>query len=73
MVKIDAISEYTAFTMPQRSRLTAYVANVMAGIRDGGEMHARYQALARLSNTDLARRGLTRDTITRAVLSGGGV
>jgi hypothetical protein len=73
MVKIDAISDYSVIATPRRARWSDYVSNVLAGIRDGGEMYARYQALARLSNTDLARRGLSRETITRAVLTGGSV
>ena len=72
MLKVHTFSEFTVVTAaPRQSRIANYVANVLAGIRDSGEMQARYEALSRMSNTDLARRGLTRDTITQAILNGG--
>jgi uncharacterized protein YjiS (DUF1127 family) len=49
-------------------RIAAHFANVLARIRDGGEMRPRYETLSRMSTTDLAKRGLTRAEIMRVVL-----
>jgi hypothetical protein len=71
MLTLHTLSDCTMMTAPTRGAgLGRYFANVLAGIRDGGAMHARYEALARLSNTDLARRGLARGEIMRAVMAG---
>ena len=71
MLTLNTFSDCTLATTPPRGgRAGRYFTNVLAGIRDGGAMHARYEALARLSNTDLARRGLARGDIMRAVLAG---
>jgi hypothetical protein len=71
MLTLDTLSDCTLATTPTRgARAGRYFANVLAGIRDGGAMHARYEELARLSNTDLAQRGLARGDIMRAVLAG---
>jgi hypothetical protein len=69
MLTLDTFSDCTMVTAPTQG-VGRYFANVLAGIRDGGAMHARYEALARLSNTDLARRGLARAEIMRAVVAG---
>jgi uncharacterized protein YjiS (DUF1127 family) len=69
MLRLDTFSDCTVVTAPSRyRRIAAHFANVLAAIRDGGEMRARYEALSRMSNTDLAKRGLTRVEIMRAVL-----
>jgi hypothetical protein len=39
------------------------------GVRDGADLMSRYDALARLSDDALAKRGLARDEIGRAVLN----
>jgi hypothetical protein len=73
-MRIDTISDCTVVSeTPRRPRWGGFVSRVMAGIRDGGEMYARYQALQHMSNVDLARRGLTRDNLSRVILNGGGV
>ena len=73
MMKIDAISECTVVSAPSTpSRWSGFVTRVMAGIRDGGEMYARYQALEHMSKTDRARRGITRDNVSQVILHGGG-
>jgi uncharacterized protein YjiS (DUF1127 family) len=41
-----------------------------AGIRDGLRMYDAYHALARLSDAELRKRGLTRSEISRAVALG---
>jgi hypothetical protein len=40
-----------------------------SGVRDGWRMMAAYEALARLSDDDLARRSLRREDIPRAALA----
>ena len=46
------------------------VAEFLAGARDGLEIQARYDALARKSDKELAALGLTRDQIGRAAVTG---
>ena len=71
MVKTDAFADCTVVAAkPRRSGLGTYLSNVLAGIRDGGELHARYRDLAKLSDADLAKRGLTREGLARAILTG---
>jgi hypothetical protein len=52
------------------SRLTAWCTHFVEGTREAQEIAARYHALSRLSAPDLARRGLNRETIVRAALTG---
>jgi uncharacterized protein YjiS (DUF1127 family) len=42
------------------------------GVQDGRDMADRYYVLSRLSDEQLAQRGLTRNDITRAVVLGHG-
>jgi len=71
MLKLHTFADCTIVTAPPRQAgIARHFANVLAGIRDGGAMHDRYQQLSRMSNTDLARRGLSRQDITRAVVKG---
>ena len=42
------------------------------GMRDGMDLMSRYEALARLSNDALSKRGLARDEIVRAALDDSG-
>jgi hypothetical protein len=71
MVKSEAFADCTVLAAkPRRSGIGSYLSNVLAGIRDGGEMHARYRELTGLSDAELAKRGLTREGLTRAILSG---
>jgi hypothetical protein len=71
MLKLHTFSDYTLFrAAPRRRSMARHVARVLAGIRDGGEMQTRYEQLAHMSNSDLAKRGLTRDDIMRVVLTG---
>jgi hypothetical protein len=49
---------------------TGYLAELCAGAREGLEIEARYEALVRKSDTDLAAIGLTRSDVTRAALTG---
>jgi hypothetical protein len=52
------------------SRITAWCTHFAEGVREGQEIAARYRALSRLSTPDLTRRGLNRQTIARAALTG---
>jgi len=52
------------------SRITTWCTHFVEGIREGQEISARYHALSRLSTPDLVRRGLNRQTIARAALTG---
>jgi hypothetical protein len=45
-----------------------FFGDMLDGIAEAREMSSRYQALSRLSNEELARRGLTRETIPQAVV-----
>jgi hypothetical protein len=55
---------------PFRNELARWVRDIMAGSRDGLAMQDRYEALSRLSNGELARRGLTRADFPRLVVNG---
>jgi hypothetical protein len=69
MFRTDTVADRMVVTAaPRRSGIATYFANVLAGIRDGSEMQARYEELSRLSDVDLARRGLTRADVMRAIL-----
>jgi len=52
------------------ARFVAYCCQFAEGAREGQEMAARYHELSRLSGPDLATRGLTRQTIGRAIVTG---
>ena len=52
------------------SRITAWCTHFAEGVREGQQIAARYRALSRLSTPDLARRGLNRQTIAGAALTG---
>jgi uncharacterized protein YjiS (DUF1127 family) len=66
MSSLTAIFHPTiSFTRARRSRATTLLADYAAGIRDAREMAARYDRLTRMSNSELARLGLTRQDIAR--------
>lgn len=54
----------------QRSALQQFFADMFAGIQEGREIAVRYHALTRLSPGELASRGLSREDLTRAALTG---
>jgi hypothetical protein len=67
----------TALTMPfpsgrptRGSGVLKFLSGLAAGVRDGLAVAARYDKLARLSDSDLARLGLRREDIPRAALGG---
>ena len=47
-----------------------YVADVFAGIAEGREMARRYETLSRLSDDALAARGITREELPQAIVTG---
>ena len=53
------------------ARIAAWCTQFAEGAREGQQIAARYHALSQLSRPDLATRGLTRETIARAALTGG--
>jgi hypothetical protein len=63
----------TAKTARRQSRvhpIASFIAEFCAGAREGLEIQARYDALARKSDKELAALGLTRDDIGRAAVTG---
>lgn len=66
---LHAVADYTPATAIVSS-IRKVLANILAGIRNGAGMRPRYIELSRLSDADLAKRGLTRDEITHAVVRG---
>jgi hypothetical protein len=52
------------------TRIAAWCGQFAEGARDGQQIAGRYHELSRLSRPDLASRGLTRQTIARAALTG---
>ena len=61
-----------AFRAPA-SRLAAFgraVNTFFAGIADGQELARRYDELSRLSDEALAARGITRDELPQAIVTG---
>jgi hypothetical protein len=65
-----ATSRAAAAEMPRRSAAGRLFSEFLAGIRDGHEIAGRYDRLSRLSNTELARLGLTRENFARAAVTG---
>lgn len=51
-------------------RIAGWCTRFADGAREGQQIAARYHALSQLSRPDLATRGLTRQTIARAALTG---
>jgi hypothetical protein len=51
------------------SAFASHLAELCAGAREGLEIEARYDALARKSDTDLAAAGLTRADVAQAALT----
>jgi hypothetical protein len=52
------------------SRISAWCAHFVEGVREGQEIAARYRALSQLSTPDLARHELNRESIARTALTG---
>ncbi len=52
------------------ANVASYLGRFAEGAREGRTIAARYQELSQLSRTDLASRGLDRQGIARAALTG---
>jgi hypothetical protein len=59
----------TAHREPVSSSVAAFIAEFCAGVRDGRDIEARYNVLARMSADDLGRLGLTRADIARVAVT----
>jgi uncharacterized protein YjiS (DUF1127 family) len=55
---------------PRLTAIARFFADVFAGIREAREIEQRYVMLSRLSDAALVRRGLTRQDIPRAAVTG---
>jgi uncharacterized protein YjiS (DUF1127 family) len=70
------MSDFTAsFLTRETPRLKAFFrpfAEFLEGIREARAMAARYETLSRLSDGELAQRGLSRHDIPRVVVTGRG-
>ena len=60
----------TAVSRLRPDRVFGAVRRVLAGIREGQDIWRRYETLSGLSDSQLARRGLTRDQIPQAAVKG---
>jgi uncharacterized protein YjiS (DUF1127 family) len=47
-----------------------YISNIFAGLAEGQEIARRYEELSRLSDEALAARGITRDELPQAIVTG---
>jgi len=65
-----SLTAKTARRSLTREPLGTTIAEFLAGAREGLEIQARYDALARKSDKELAALGLTRDQIGRAAVTG---
>lgn len=66
----------TALTLALKNRASRfatfgrYVADVFSGIAEGNEIARRYETLSRMSDEALAARGLTREDLPQAIVTG---
>ena len=65
-----ALTQYVPRDGTFLMRLCAWGAKFVEGAREGQRIAARYHELSQLSGPDLARHGLTRQTMARAALTG---
>jgi hypothetical protein len=63
-------SDIAAHGSPYLAAIASWCCQFAEGARDGQKIAARYHELSRLSGSGLAARGLTRQTIARAALTG---
>lgn len=67
MLKGQTISGYPVAGEKPAGKLATFFSEFCAGVRDGRDMQAQYDALSRLTPGELKRLGLTRDDIARVV------
>lgn len=67
----------SSLTMPfpsgrgtRRTGILRFLADLASGIREGLALAARYDKLARMNDSELARIGLRREDLPRAALTG---
>jgi uncharacterized protein YjiS (DUF1127 family) len=60
----------SATARPGFGALLSALRRFFAGVRDGREIWHRYETLSRLSDTELAWLGLTRDQVPQAAVKG---
>jgi uncharacterized protein YjiS (DUF1127 family) len=71
MSSLTAIFHPTlSFTRARRSRVSTLLADYAAGIRDARRAAAQYERLSQMSNSELARLGLSRQDIARMAFIG---
>jgi hypothetical protein len=56
--------------VPVLAKIGRFLRDFGAGIREGREIETRYFALARLTDAELAQRGLKREDIARVAVTG---
>jgi uncharacterized protein YjiS (DUF1127 family) len=56
--------------VPWLAAIGRFFADLAAGIHEGREIETRYFALSRLSDAELAQRGLKREDIARVAVTG---
>ena len=69
MPKVVSLPVPTIRATPHAA-LRQFFADMFAGIQEGREIAVRYHALTRLSQAELASRGLTRRDISQAAVTG---
>jgi uncharacterized protein YjiS (DUF1127 family) len=57
-------------TAPRMKAFARYIANVFTGVAEGHEIARRYEELSRMSDEALAARGITREELPQAIVTG---
>jgi uncharacterized protein YjiS (DUF1127 family) len=66
----------TAFTLTLKTGVSRfagfgrYLSNIFTGLAEGKEIARRYEELSQLSDEALAARGITRDELPQAIVTG---
>jgi len=60
----------TSYLAKLADQVGQYLSDLAAGVREGRELATRYDALARRSDAELARRGIKREDIPQIVMFG---
>lgn len=59
-----------ALRTPRMKSALAFLSNLFGGAAEGQEIARRYEELSRLSDEALAARGITRDELPQAIVTG---
>ena len=65
---LQSVAKFARHSIQLGQKFAGAIRCFRAGVRDGIDLRLRYDALARLSDRALAKRGLTRKDIARAAL-----